>query len=121
MTNPYSAQAPSPVAPEDRLPKFKFEKVGDGVQGVIIRQSNWMQDTYNKENQIRYIDLETPNGGVTVVVKSYNQKRAIGDVLTEKNLTDTAVGDQFGMQFINTVDTGKGNPAKIFKAFVNRP
>lgn len=118
MANPYAQQAPA--GDMEKLPKFKFATEGDVAQGIINRQSAWLDDSFNAGQKIRYIDLENDGDRFTVVVKSFNQKQAIGLALDEAGLNDTQVGDLFALQFTGEKPSGKGFPTKLYKAVVKR-
>lgn len=120
MANPYAQQAPA--GDLEKLPKFKFKDIGDTAQGVINRQSAWLDDSFNADQKIRYIDLENDGEKFTVVIKSFLQKQAVGLALDEAGIKgDTQVGDLFALKFTDEKPSGKGFPTKLYKAVVQRP
>lgn len=120
MVNPYAQQAPA--GDLEKLPKFKFTNIGDVAQGVINRQSAWLDDSFNAGQQIRYIDLENDGEKFTVVIKSYNQKQAIGIALDKAGINgDHQPGDLFALKFTGDKPSGKGFPTKLYEAAIQRP
>lgn len=131
MTNPYLNQLGALADADgkfENLPKFKLANVGDSLQGVILRQSPWMDDRYKKDNKVRFIDLQRTidaatgaTENVTFVVSKFDEKKKIGDALNAAGLSDTEPGDIFGIKLIELRPTDKGNPQKIHQVVIKRP
>lgn len=82
---------------------FKFENVGDSVQGVL-------KDRFEKEGnygmQTIYVVEKADGMEVNVALKNTTHAVQI------RQLKSADLGDLVAFKFAKVVDTGKGNPAK---------
>lgn len=102
---------------------FKFENIGDTVEGIITYVGDW-QEQINKNNgqkeQVARIGLNTGNGETTYVWprKGSAMAQAIAEALRDAQLNELAEGQTLKLRFDSTKDTGKPQPLKLFRAKV---
>lgn len=82
---------------------FKFEKVGDSVQGVLAMEPFETEGKFGK--QMVY-NLQRPDGEEVNVSLKETQKVLI------RQLKSAEVGDIIAFRYVGNIDTGKINPAK---------
>lgn len=121
MTNPYlKAVGADTTSGGDReqLPARNFEKLGDVHQGVIIGQSPWLTDKWNKSYRI--LNLQNGEEKFSLFIKSPGQLRAVGDATQQYKTQDTMIGDTFALKWSESIPTDKGNDYKKYTAVVQR-
>jgi hypothetical protein len=100
---------------------FKFETVGDTLEGVVSYVGTWEQRT-NKftglEEEVMRVGVDTGNGEVVYVwpTKGKAMAKALGDAVREAKLPELVPGQQLKLQYSEDVDTGKPSPMKQYKA-----
>lgn len=102
---------------------FKFDTLGATLEGTITYVGEWRTQT-NKftgaTEQSCRIGVD-PGAGETVYIyvkKDSAMARAIGDALRAASLSDLLEGQRLKLQHHETKDTGKGLPAKLYRAKV---
>lgn len=87
---------------------FKFEKVGDAVQGVLTMEPYDQEGDYG--TQVVYPIQTAAGEEVNVGLKKLDMKGNLR--LNVKQLQAAEIGDVIAFRFEKEVDTGKGHPAK---------
>lgn len=95
---------------------FKFEKVGDYIQGVLVMEPYEVQGDYGP--QMIYV-IQKPNGDeFNVGLKKLDAKGNLR--LNVKQLKSAEVGDEIAFRFEKEIDTGKGFPAKAIDVRIRK-
>lgn len=126
MTNPYrsnmqnqsSGANPEQIDYKD-YPFFKMSKEGDEIKGKIVAQSPW-QPTMGGGTR-RILNLVNGDSKFSWSIDSDGKKDAVANALEDAELSDTRVGDLFGMKWTSTVTTAKGYSFRKYTAKVKRP
>lgn len=84
---------------------FKFENPGDAVSGVLLEEPQY--NVPGKFGPQNIYTLETAEGRVVMI--GLNPKSHVRAV---RQLKQAEVGDTVGIKFVDTYDSGKGNPGK---------
>jgi hypothetical protein len=91
---------------------FKFEKVGDAIQGVLTDEPFDQEGKFGPQKG--YL-IETKEGDqVTVFLKAKSNKRQI------QQLRVAEVGDVIAFKFTGTYETDFGNPGKSIEVRVKK-
>jgi len=99
-----------------RFPAASFEKAGDGVVGTIVGRPKVVETQYGKR---LVIDLDQGAGaGITVWVKPGAMATAVAKAASTDGLAE---GGKLAIVFTEEMDTGKGNPAKLYEARYEPP
>lgn len=111
----------------ERHPAFKFENVGDTIKGTIAETPR-VVDTKNMNNgqdEKKLVITVTAEDGETyaVWVKAGFAANAVKEALREANAEKDGLqeGGQFAMRLDELRNTGKPQPAKVFKAKYTPP
>lgn len=106
---------------------FKFNTVGDTLKGTITQ----IKDPHERENQfndrmetVMAITVETEDGEEWSVWPRLQPYSSMGGAIadaTEDHGHRLEVGGTLAVQFQSEMDTGKGNPAKIYVAQYEPP
>jgi hypothetical protein len=99
---------------------FKFDNVGDTLEGVITYVGDWQEQTNkfnDRKEQVARIGVDV-NGEMTYVWprKGSAMAQAIAEALREAGQNELAEGQTLKLRFDSTKDTGKGQPMKVFRA-----
>lgn len=100
---------------------FKFEKIGDTIEGTIAYVGDWQdQDTKFGNITSMRIGIDTGNGEVQYVWprKGSNMAQKIAEALRNAGLNELVEGQKLKLRWDSERDTGKGNPMKVFLAKV---
>lgn len=104
---------------------FKFANIGDTCKGTISELPKVVEFTskFTNQQERQLVIPVTDDTGAThaVWVKAGFAASAVQDALTEANAPGLEVGGKFAMQLVELRDTGKGNPAKVYKAQYQPP
>lgn len=105
---------------------FKFETIGDTIKGTVAYIGGWE----TKPSKFRQGEFETAMRLVVDTVdgpkaiyprKDSAMARAIADAIRASGATRLEVGAKLAVKFDRTLDTGKGQPAKLFVAQYEAP
>lgn len=100
---------------------FKFTEVGDTIKGVItqIKDPHERENSFtNKMEVVMAITIDTGDGEHSIWprLQPYSSMGgAIADATADHG-NKLEVGGKLAVQFTEEMDTGKGNPAKIYAA-----
>lgn len=100
---------------------FKFENIGDTVEGVIAYVGDW-QERINKFNgkteQVMRLGIDSGDGEPTYVwpVKGSAMAQAIAEAMRDAKVDDLLEGQKIKLRFDSEKDTGKPQKLKLFKA-----
>lgn len=83
---------------------YKFEKIGDGVQGTLIMEPYESEGKFGP--QTVYVIQKADGTEVDVSLKNNTQKFLV------QQLKSAVVGDILAFRYTGDIDTGKINPAK---------
>jgi hypothetical protein len=103
---------------------FKFDKIGDALEGTISYVSEWEAGT-NKftgaEEETMRVGVDTGNGEVMYVWprKGSAMARALGDALREAKLDELTAGQKLKLAYTEDRDTGKPQPMKVYRARIS--
>lgn len=108
----------------DSHPAFKFTNVGDTINGTIAEKPR-VVDTKNMNTQAPekklVIPVQTEDGIFSVWVKAGFAANAVKEALKEAGADGLLEGGTFAMKLVELRDTGKPQPAKVFKAKYTPP
>lgn len=102
---------------------FKFEAIGDTVEGVVSYVGDWDEQT-NKFNgnveQVARIGIDTGNGEIAYVWprKGSPMAQAVAEALREAGVDELVAGATLKIQFASEKDTGKPQKMKVYRAKV---
>lgn len=92
---------------------FKFEKIGDKVAGTLYAMPvKDVPDTKHGGESTEFLLKKADGTYVKVSLKQGKSRQFVLD-----SLKDALPGDGIGFEFTESIDTGKGNPAKIIKSY----
>jgi hypothetical protein len=99
---------------------FKFNEIGDTVEGVVTYVGDWQAQTSkfnNREEQVARIGVDVDGEMLYVWPrKGSAMAQAIAEALRAAGETELAEGQTIKLRFDSTKDTGKGQPMKVFRA-----
>lgn len=99
-----------------RFPSATFENKGDAAAGTIVGVPKVLETQYGTR---LLIDLDQGGGnGVTVWVKPGAMATAVAKAAGADGLAE---GGKLAIVFTDELDTGKGNPAKLYEARYEPP
>jgi hypothetical protein len=110
-----------------RYPAFswKDQPVGTSVSGRIVEVPRVVTNENKftgKEETSLVVPLEQPDGEVvTLWVKKGFMASAVAEAVREAGAKGLAEGGTLAVKFIEERDTGKGNPAKVYRAKYTAP
>lgn len=102
----------------------KFKEIGDKVVGKIMDEPRPVErkslNDGTPEMQLP-INLDTADGPRTLWVRKGFLAGAIQDAVKEAGATGIEVGGSLGVELTEKRDTGKPQPANVFKAAYKKP
>jgi hypothetical protein len=101
---------------------FKFNEIGDTVEGVVTYVGDWQEQTNkfnDRKEQVARIGVDVDGEMLYVWLrKGSAMAQAIAEALRAAGETELAEGQTIKLRFDSTKDTGKGQPMKVFRAKV---
>jgi hypothetical protein len=99
---------------------FKFEQIGDTVEGTIVYVGAPYERTNKFNNNLERVirvGIDTGNGECTYIwpVVGSPMAQAIAQAAREAKV-NLAEGHRIKVGYTSNKDTGKGNPMKVFSA-----
>lgn len=100
---------------------FKFEKLGDTIEGEIVFVGDFEERVNkftNKNEKVARIGIDTGNGEIMYIwpVQGSPMGRALADALRQAGVTELDTGQHIKLAHHETKDTGKPQPLKLYRA-----
>lgn len=114
------------MKPNDLAPpqgdNFKFNEVGDTIEGTIVYVGDWAERTNKFSGKLEEVTkigiLVDGNSEPTYIwpVKGSGMASGLADGLRDAGLPELAEGQRLKLRFDQAVPTDKGNPFKKYRA-----
>lgn len=98
-----------PTQDEMGSPFFRFEKLGDTCQGVLMSITKGVQGNFGKEDHYK---INTPDGIVTMSAR--------GRLAVHMNKSAPQVANKIRVKFAREIDVGKEDKMKDYDVAVDR-
>lgn len=100
---------------------FKFEKVGDTIEGTVIYVGTWQeyQTKFGQKTSLK-LGIDTGNGEIRYIWpgKGSNMAQKIAEALRNAGIAELVEGQTLKLRYASDQDIGKGDPMKVFQAKV---